>query len=481
MRKGKKLKTDGILFCGQNSKDVTGSCIYIRYAGKQILLECGLYQSASGSYLDAYNINSKKFRFKPEEIDYVFINHCHIDHLGLLPRLIKEGFKGKIIINSITSTIGNALLRNSSYILEDEARILSKRYKRNYLPIYDIGDVERVKDFYCIYDGYDKIFELDENVKFQWLTNSHCIGACQLQLILNNGINTKKILYTSDIGSLNSKNHYVKETHVPDFHNDVVIMESTYGEVSRATDKSREFDVRHIETAVDTVIGRGGSLIFPVFSFARTQEILSTLYDSFGQNKDFRIPIIVDSLLSCEICELYNIVLDDFNYNIWKKVYNWENVRFVTDKTESRGWIANSHPKIVLSSSGFCSNGRVTGYLEKYLCDKNSMIVFSGYVGDNPSYLSYRIKNGKLNSEIKINRKKIPNKADAISLSTFSSHANFKDLIEYGSNLKTEKLVLVHGSKKAKENLSKDLKNKISKNDKTYKVISSEIGMILSL
>lgn len=91
-----KLKDDGILFCGNNAKDVTGSMIYIRFANKQILLECGLLQD--NSYLAAYKANSEKFKFKPDELDYVFVGHSHIDHIGLLPRLIKEGFHGKIIM-----------------------------------------------------------------------------------------------------------------------------------------------------------------------------------------------------------------------------------------------------------------------------------------------------------------------------------------------------------------------------------------------
>lgn len=122
----KKLKTDGILFCGENANDVTGSCTYIRFAGKQILLECGLYQD--NSYLESYKINSKKFKFNPEEIDYVFVEHVHIDHIGLLPRLVSEGFTGRIIMTKASAVIAKHLLLNCAFILEDEARVLSKRY-----------------------------------------------------------------------------------------------------------------------------------------------------------------------------------------------------------------------------------------------------------------------------------------------------------------------------------------------------------------
>ena len=126
-------------------------------------------------------------------------------------------------------------------------------------------------------------------------------------------------------------------------------------------------------------------------------------------------------------------------------------------------------PKIVLSSSGFCTNGRVVGYLKKYISDPNSMIIFSGYTGDNPSYLSYRIKNYRDNKFIKINKEQIPNRADCITLSTFSSHASFTDLVKFGSSLNTNKLVIVHASDEAKKCLAAKLVDEISKNDKTYK------------
>lgn len=155
----KKLKTDGILFCGENANDVTGSCTYIRFAGKQILLECGLYQD--NSYLESYKINSKKFKFNPKEIDYVFVEHVHIDHIGLLPRLVSEGFTGRIIMTKASAVIAKHLLLNCAFILEDEARVLSKRYGREYKPIYTEEDVYNTLPLFKIYDEYNSVKELD--------------------------------------------------------------------------------------------------------------------------------------------------------------------------------------------------------------------------------------------------------------------------------------------------------------------------------
>lgn len=480
-KKKEKLKDNGILFCGKNSETVTGSCIYIKFEDKQILLECGLHQSSSNSYLDSYRANTEKFPFKPCEIDYVFINHAHIDHEGLLPRLVKEGFKGKIILTEATARISDLLMKNCSFILEDEARVLSKRYSREYSPIYTLSDVERTLDFFSIYNEYNVIYKLDDIVSFQWLKNSHCVGATQLQLILNGENSKKRILYTSDIGALNAKNHYVDNTEIPSCYSDVTIMESTYGNPKRLSKKTREFDIEHLRVAIETVLERKGTVLMPAFSFSRSQELLTILYELYGNDSNFTTPIVVDSMLTYDITESYSDILDKESLKLWNKVYNWENVKYVREKQDSQMCVLDSTPKIIISSSGFCTNGRVLSYLEKYLRDSNSMVIFSGFIGDSPSYLSYRIQNYKDNKTININKKPVPNRADVICLSTLSSHAGFEDLVAYGSNLKTNKLVLVHGDIDAKENLKNKLKESISKNDNSYKVICSEKGMIIDL
>lgn len=258
-------------------------------------------------------------------------------------------------------------------------------------------------------------------------------------------------------------------------------MESTYGVNTRTSKKTREFDVEHLRVAIDTVLERQGSLILPAFSFSRSQELLTTLYLLFGKDESFTTPIVVDSMLTCDICDAYGNVLSDDDYELWDKVYNWGNVKYIKEKTDSQACVLDNTPKIVISSSGFCTNGRILSYLTQYLKDINSMICFSGFVGDNESYLSYRIKNGKTHKTININKKPVPNRADCITMSTFSSHANFNDLMKYGGNLSTNLLVLVHGSIEAKNCLKEHLKEEISKNDKTYKVKCSEKDMIIPL
>lgn len=477
----KKKKENCIHFVGQNADDVTGSCIYIDFNGKKVLLECGLYQS--NNYLESYRINSEKFQFKPSEIDYVFVGHTHVDHIGLLPRLIKEGFDGRIIASHATALLMEPLLFNCAFILRSEAASLSFRYKRNYAPIYDEDDVIATLDKIVEYDSTHYLYALDDIISFKWYDNSHCLGARQLQLFLKdqNGV-SKSIFYTSDIGSLNTKNNYLPDTEIPTDFSKITIMECTYGEPGRVNKKTREFDIEHLRVAIETVMERGGTVIMPCFSFSRTQEILTNLYDIF-HDTDFDYDVVVDSMLSCDICELYGEILsDEHSYrDKWNKVISWENVKMISEKEDSVACVKDHKPKVVLSSSGFCTNGRVLSYLHEYLSDENSMVIFTGYTGADNSYLSYRIKNYKENKIIKISGDPVENKADCISLGTFSSHANRNELIEFGSKINTEKLILVHGSVVAKNSLKEDLKTAISKEDKSFKVIASVKDMVIHI
>lgn len=477
----KKLKGNGIHFLGKASDDVTGSQYLVKFNNVQCLLECGLYQSQSNNFLDSYKINSAKFKFNPAEIDYVFVAHPHIDHCGLLPRLVKYGFCGKIIATDKTIEIMKPLLLNSCAIIADEARVLSKRYHREYEPLYSEEDVYETFRLFEPYSDYNRLYYLCDTIGFQFLKNSHCIGAAQIQLVLSDGEHIKRVLYTSDIGGIHTDNHYVPETEIPKMFNDVVIMESTYGDKSRITKKTRKFDLEHLKCAVNTVLERGGTVIFPCFSFSRTQEVLTELYMLFGKDSAFTTPVVVDSKLSCDISNLYNKILTNTDFELWNEVCSWQNLRFISDKSESADMVATNIPKIIISSSGFCTNGRVVAYLRKYLQDPNSMIIFSGYTGDNDSYLSYRIKNYRGHKYISVQKEKIPNRADCITLSTFSSHAGHDDLVKYGSSLHTNKLVLVHGSSDSKKCLAEELTCAISDNDKTYRVMSAYSGMIVGL
>lgn len=476
----KKKEKDFVLLAGESANDVTGSMYYVQFEEHKILLECGLYQSSKNDCLDAYKVNSKKFPFNPKEIEYVFVGHAHIDHCGLIPRLFKEGFRGKIVTTDKTAIIMRSLLLNSSYILADEARKLSLRFGREYQPVYTKDDVLGALNHLEIQSEYNEMIRLEEGIEFQWLHNSHCLGATQLQLVLTGKKKTRRILYTSDIGALKSENHFVDKTEIPDGFNDIVIMESTYGNSNR-TRKTRNSDLKTLKKEIKKAVAKNGSVIFPAFSFARTQELLVSLYSLFKDDPDFKTDIIVDSMLSTEICRLYKKLLFNEDAKLWERILSWKNVRLVSEKEESIRNLSQKTSQIVISSSGFCTNGRITDYLARELKNENSLVCFSGYVGDNTSYLAYRIAHADPGKYLVFNHHRVKNRAKQLMLSSFSSHAGAKDLAEYASRQKTNCIILVHGDAEAKQQLKHKIEQECSKKNKTVRVQVSQRSMQIEL
>lgn len=481
--KTKKIKknADCVNFLGEAANGVTGSMYLVEFEDLKILLECGLYQSSKNDYLDAYKVNSRKFDFDPKSIDAVFVCHSHIDHCGLIPRLVREGYRGPIYMTADTSYMMKPLLLNSSYILKNEAYIMTMRFGREYKPIYEDGDVYAALNLIEPCQEYNHLYRFNEILSFQWLENSHCVGAAQLQLVLTGRHKSRKILYTSDLGPLKSNNHFVRDTYIPGFFNDLVIMESTYGSKSRSKRKSRKFDIEHLKAAIETTLARKGSVIMPAFSFARTQELLVTLYELFGDDPSFTTEVVVDSMLSVDICNLFSMILSGDDLEFWKRAMSWKNLKLIKNKDSSLENLRVNRPQIVVSSSGFCTNGRILDYLQKYVKDENSMIVFSGYVGDNPSYLAYRIKNSQYAKYLQFNHTRVKNKANCITMSSYSSHPDHDDLVKYGGSIKTNQIILVHGEYEARCELKEDIEKECSLNNKSTKVIIAKRKLKIQL
>lgn len=479
----KKLKSDGIYCLGQASGDaVTGSSYLVKFGNSRILLECGLYQSSTNSYIDAYKVNSRPFEYKPKTINAVVVGHPHIDHAGLLPRLVAEGYSSPIYATSKTISLLKPLLMNSQAILENEAKLLSKKYKRVYKPLYTIEDVKKTLDLMVSCDdAYNDAISIAENISLKLLHNSHTIGSVQVELICRDELRTKKILYTSDIGGFKTDNHFVDGLEPANGYYDFVIGESTYGHRADSGRK-RKTDLDLMKTVINESVEQGGSVLFSAFSFQRTQELLVSLWEIYGSDHNFNIPVVVDSTLSVEICKLYTKLLEGNDLVTWQNVISWRNLRLITDKNKSDLCMADTlTPKIVISSSGFMTAGRSVKWCKTLLDDSNNAIFLSGYVGSSREFLSYRLKNASPHERVKINGVYVSCEASIHQLLTFSSHMSHHDLVEYygGKYFDCEKLILCHGRDSAKIALKSDIDVNKEKNNRTYKVLVGNVGMLV--
>lgn len=462
-----RVKVD---FIGEASWGVTGSCILIQTSHVKILLECGLYQSC-GDPLETYKINAKSFPFKPEEIDFVFAMHNHSDHIGLIPKLYKKGCRAPFIMPEGSSVIARELLEDSANILITDANELSVKYERNYPPAYSRRDVETAFDFYKEYPFGEEI-RLNDFVKFRFIPSGHILNSAQIELWItcgNCGNITKKIAYTSDLGNVHIEKWYTKGFEPIEKCN-LLIGESTYaGNEKVANRKMRKKDIEKLEACIrQTCVEERARVLIPVFANDRTQNMLTHLYQIFGGDKTFDVPILIDSPMACRCCRDYSEVLTGEDAELWERVLKWENVHFVTESFESREWRESKKPVVVLASSGMMIKGRSVGWAFDMLPNAKDRIVFCGYSAEDS--LASVIKNGAEKTVV-ISGVKRANRCQVTNLMSFTSHMQSDSLLDYYGSISCERIALVHGDMARKIEFSKQLENRLSENNITSKVV----------
>ena len=472
---GKKKSKVRISFVGNNSIAVTGSMILVETEYKTILLECGMIQSSNS--IKDYKDNAKHFPFKPKNIDYVFINHAHTDHMSLTPKLVRDGFNGRIITTEITSKLAKPMLKDSANIIRKDSEYISKKRGVNFEPFYNEDDVYNTLNLIDTYD-YGIIHKLDDNTSFKFLHNSHIIGACQLELFLKTSTgHIEKILYTSDLKGNINKNYYVEDTEYCTKAN-IVISECTYGADEKNVNVSRNKDLEKIKTVVNQVcLMDKGRILIPVFSLSRAQQLLTDLYCLYGEDKTFTTSIIVDSPLIWEITKVYKDALQGEHKELFDKVCNWENVRFIKDYNESKNCVSDNSSKIVLSSSGFLLKGRSVNYLKEFISDIKSHILFVGYSPEGS--IASKIKNGQ--KFINIEGKSYKNKCSITILNSFSSHIGQIELLNYLKGISCEKVFLVHADTNSKLRFKELLEEEISKLFRSTRIIATNKDTVCNM
>ena len=461
-----------IHFVGEAASEVTGSCIWVKTPHVEFLIECGLYQS-SGNILDEYKINNAPFKFKPKNISYVFALHNHGDHILRIPLLFKRGMRAPVIMPEGSASIARILMEDSACIMSHDADELSRQYGREYAPIYTQDHVdlcmEHLQEF-----PMGEIIKLDEYVKFRFVPSGHILNAAQIEIFVTEGNVTKTIAYTSDLGNIHIQPYYANKFE-PIRKASILIGETTYGGERRiATQKVRNKDLERLKSVIEnTCKNERGRVLIPCFANSRSQVMLTHLYDMFGSDPSFKIPILFDTPMGIRVCEEYKNLLNGDDAEKWSKVLQWHNVKFVNDPFESKAWQNDDSPAVIISSSGMLTHGRSRAYAKALLGDSKNVIAFCGFSVDNS--LAAIIKEGKTKT-IKLGGKRIPNKCRVVDLHSFTSHAQRDTLLDYYSNVDCEKIFLVHGDMEGKLDFAADLELAISKKDKTAKVVCVNKG-----
>ncbi len=403
------------------ARSVTGANYLLEDKDIKILVDCGLVQGVR----HAEEKNYEDFPYNPKDIDYLLLTHAHIDHTGRIPKLYKDGFRGKIITTKATKDLAYYILSDSQKILEKEA----KRYRQE--PLYSKKDVE---DSLKLAEGveYGEKINLGKGVACRFRDAGHILGSAIIEVWFKNGKSSKKIVFSGDLG--NPPVPLLKPTEFID-KADYVVIESAYGDRLHETKEQRK-DL--LENAIEDTVNRNGVLMIPSFAMERTQEMLYELNALVENGRVPKAPVFIDSPLAINLLGVYKKYPNYYNKKAIYLIKSGDNLfkfpglTFTKTVEESKRINEISPPKIIIAGSGMSTGGRILYHELRYLPDPNSAILFVGF--QVAGTLGRRILDGE--KSVKIFGEDVPVRAEIRSIPGYSAHADQKMLADWINKIK---------------------------------------------
>ena len=442
------------------ARTVTGSKHLLTLKnGKRVLLDCGMFQGM-GKETDLLN---RDFGFDPRKVDVMILSHAHIDHSGLIPRLVAEGFGGKIFCTSATRDLTTILLKDSAEIQEDDVRYINKRRSSqgmNYLrPLYTVDDAEKAAD-YLVEQPYNEWFDVTEGVRAMYTDAGHIIGSAVVNLRIEEGGKEVTLTFSGDVGRY--RDVILKSPEIfPQA--DYIIMESTYGNTLHDNNLTTpDMVLRWIEKAC---LQKKGKLIMPAFSVGRTQELLYSLNQLELENRLPDLDYFVDSPLSVEATEVVKSHPEYFNKTIQRIMksdqdpFSFKGLRYVKSVEQSKQLNFMNGPMVIISASGMADAGRVKHHISNNIENSRNTILFTGYC--EPRSLGGRLMAGE--KEVNIFGVQHEVHAEIGAIRSMSAHGDYEDLSQWlacQDPRQVKKLFLVHGEYDVQQDFKRRLVKK---------------------
>ena len=409
---------------------VTGSKTLIESNGIRILIDCGQFQGIK----PLRELNWEPLPILPSTIDFVLLTHGHLDHCGWLPRLVDQGFTGKIYCTSPTKDVAKLILLDSAKIQEEEAKKANegKFSKHEFAqPLYTVAQAEKVFPLFRVIRTNEAI-PLDAEISAVYTNAGHIIGACTIELQLENKI----LVFSGDIGRDNDALMYPPTKPK---RGDYIFLESTYGNrLHPDTDPKDE-----LEMYINNAVQKGGTIIIPSFAVERAQSVMYLLWKLKTAGRIPNIPYIIDTPMGISVLDIFS------NNRKWHKLPEHEYVEMcnmftmIAEYQETIETIFNKQSKVVIAASGMVTGGRVLSYLERYIGLPETTVIIIGFQAEGTR--GRKLLEGA--KEIKIHGKYYPVLATILEIEGLSAHGDQKDLLNWLSALenKPKKVFLVHG------------------------------------
>jgi len=442
------------------ARTVTGSKHLVQLnSGENFLLDCGLFQ---GMGRDTDSMNSK-FGFDAAKVNFVILSHAHIDHSGLLPKLVKEGFRGNIYCTPGTKALTEILLEDSAMIQRDDAKYGNKRLAKQGLPpiepLYDIDDVNLTLPLIKEID-YNMPTKISDAVEVLFTDAGHIIGSAAVSLRMKEGDASETLTFSGDIGRYRDM---ILRSPATFPQADYIIIESTYGDKLHDLIHTTPDDI--LKWIQSTCVEQKGNLIIPAFSVGRTQEILFELNQLSLEKRLPHIPVYVDSPLSIEATDVLKKFPKYFNKKIQKILevdddpFDFEGLRYIKSVEESKALNEDLHPKVIISASGMADAGRVKHHIKNNISNPKCTILMVGYC--EPHSLGGRLMNGS--KVVKIYSEEYEVKAKVGSIKSMSAHGDYEDLMQFLSCQTpplVEQVFVVHGEADVQDHFCERLRKK---------------------
>ena len=425
---------------------VTGSNFLVTLSGEgkpvKLMVDCGLFQCEKV----CDEKNREPFLFDPREVDVLLVTHAHLDHVGRIPRLIKEGFSGAIYSTAPTKAMAELIMTDSMGVLRKEAQAEGKEL------LYGEDDVEHTM---ALWESvpYREPIELPGGVTAVFRDAGHILGSAMIELSRNG----KTVVFSGDLG--NSPAPLLHDTDTIE-RADYLIMESVYGDRDHEDKESRK---HLLEDVIEDAVSRGGALVIPAFSIERTQEVLAEINDLVEHKKIPEIPVFVDSPLAIKVTEIYKKNTGYFNKETTATIksgddiFKFPRLHFTMKREESQAIAHVPNPKIIMAGSGMSNGGRVVEHHKRYLPDPKSTVLLVGFqAAGTPGRM---LQEGA--KEVMFGDDTVPVRAKVVTIHGYSAHKDASALFGFVEPVADtiKEVFLVHGEPKSAMFLAQRLRD----------------------
>ncbi|MGD2095285.1 MAG: MBL fold metallo-hydrolase [Phycisphaerales bacterium] len=441
------------------AQNVTGSRHLLEVDGTRILVDCGLYQERQFK-----SRNWEPFEVPPNSIDAVLLTHAHLDHCGLLPKLVKEGFKGKIYGTTATAEIAKIILLDSAHLQEEDAEYKRKRHEKEgrkgphpYEPLYTTEDVEVCCPMFS-HVKYKKPIQIGNSVEATFYDAGHVLGSSIIKVNVNRNGEYRTILFSGDMGRPDRP-----IVHDPTSFEqaDYILVESTYGD---RVHQGKEDTKKAIAEVINETKKAGGNIIIPSFALERSQEVLYYINELMLENKIPHLMVFLDSPMASKITKVFQKHKELYDEEMAEHIrnnespFNFPELKMTGTTDESKALNNISGTSIIIAGSGMCTGGRVKHHLVNNISDPKNTIMFVGYQAIGT--LGRSIVDG--NKEVRILGQKRQVKAQVVKVNGFSAHADRDELFNWLNGFKKppRRLFIVHGESEGAHNFADYIKEK---------------------